>query len=215
MADHKKLGNAAFRDAQYPAAISHFSAALSALEDPLAAGAATLYSNRSAAYMLTGEAKLAAEDARSAISAKPSWSKGHYRLATALEALGETRGALTALQESLRLEPDNSEVAERCTAMTKQLASVRANGVAKAAVVASPRVGASRQGLEPAGRVAGRISLSPTLSPACGRVEGAWGTSWGYTDTSIPPQGATERPTTAPLRSCMLSGLLPSLPSPA
>lgn len=130
--DHKKLGNAAFREADYTAAITHFTAAISAL-DPHAPGAATLYSNRSASYMLTGEPRRAAEDARSAISAKPQWCKGHYRLASALEALGEKREALESFQESLRLEPDNAEVTARCVALQQQLGeeqSALANGAA-------------------------------------------------------------------------------------
>jgi tetratricopeptide (TPR) repeat protein len=130
--DHKKLGNAAFREADYAAAITHFTAAISAL-DPHATGAATLYSNRSASYMLTGEPRRAVEDARSAISAKPQWCKGHYRLASALEALGKKREALQSFQECLRLEPDNAEVTERCATLQQQLReeqSVRANGAA-------------------------------------------------------------------------------------
>jgi len=117
--DHKKLGNAAFREADYAAAITHFTAAINAL-DMHAPGAATLYSNRSASYMLMGEPRRAVEDARSAISAKPEWCKGHYRLASALEALGEKHLALESFQMSLKLE-DNAEVAERCETLQQQL----------------------------------------------------------------------------------------------
>ncbi len=70
-----------------------------------------LFGNRSAAHYKNEDFVSASEDAAQAIKLKPDWSKGHTRLAQALERVGQLQEALTAIRKAQELEPSNSFIA--------------------------------------------------------------------------------------------------------
>eukprot|EP00965_Chrysotila_dentata_P224633 6194298-Pleurochrysis_carterae.AAC.1 len=70
----KAAGNAAFKSGDYEAAVTHFSAAISA--DP---ASHVPYSNRSAAYAKLAKYKEALLDANKCIELNPRWARGHSR----------------------------------------------------------------------------------------------------------------------------------------
>jgi translocation protein SEC72 len=68
--------------------------------------------NRSAAYLAAGDAVAALVDADAVIQLKRPWSKGHFRKAKALLALGKLQDARESAALGLQFEPD-SAVASR------------------------------------------------------------------------------------------------------
>ena len=67
----------------------------------------TVLSNRSAAYLESGELVYALTDAEAVIQLKKPWSKGHFRKAKALVALGCPAQAREAIQYGLQFDPTN------------------------------------------------------------------------------------------------------------
>lgn len=67
----------------------------------------TVLSNRSAAYFENGELVFALTDAEAVIQLKKPWSKGHFRKAKALVALGYLAQAREAVQYGLQFDPTN------------------------------------------------------------------------------------------------------------
>ncbi len=67
----------------------------------------TVLSNRSAAYFENGELVSALTDAEAVIQLKKPWSKGHFRKAKALIALGYLAHAKEAIQYGLQFDPTN------------------------------------------------------------------------------------------------------------
>lgn len=67
----------------------------------------TVLSNRSAAYFENGELIPALTDAEAVIQLKKPWSKGHFRKAKALVALGYIAQAREAVQYGLQFDPMN------------------------------------------------------------------------------------------------------------
>lgn len=67
----------------------------------------TVLSNRSAAYFENGELIPALTDAEAVIQLKKPWSKGHFRKAKALVALGYLAQAREAVQYGLQFDPTN------------------------------------------------------------------------------------------------------------
>jgi tetratricopeptide (TPR) repeat protein len=63
-------------------------------------------------YMATGDAESAKDAYRRAIADVPYLFDPHLGLARALEALGDTKGALKEYQEALRYDPDSEEAAD-------------------------------------------------------------------------------------------------------
>lgn len=76
-------------------------------------GDATLYGNRSAAYLAQGLLEQALWDARKAVTLRPEWGKGHYRLAAALSALNRWPEAAAALTAGAAADPGNSDMVRR------------------------------------------------------------------------------------------------------
>jgi translocation protein SEC72 len=68
----------------------------------------TVLSNRSAAYLENGDLVSALTDAEAVIQLKKAWSKGHFRKAKALIALGRMSQAKEAVQYGLQFDPTNS-----------------------------------------------------------------------------------------------------------
>lgn len=68
----------------------------------------TVLSNRSAAYLESGDLVSALTDAEAVIQLKKPWSKGHFRKAKALMALGRMTEAKEAVQYGLQFDPSNT-----------------------------------------------------------------------------------------------------------
>lgn len=66
------------------------------------------YSNRAACYQQLGQNQQALSDAESCCANKPSFTKGHTRLATILTTLGRHRDAAHAWERALQMEPGNA-----------------------------------------------------------------------------------------------------------
>jgi translocation protein SEC72 len=67
----------------------------------------TVLSNRSAAHFENGDLVSAITDADAVIQLKKPWSKGHFRKAKALIALGLLSQAKEAVQYGLQFDPTN------------------------------------------------------------------------------------------------------------
>ncbi|CAM8883326.1 unnamed protein product [Rhodiola kirilowii] len=103
MADEAKAkGNAAFSSGDYPAAIKHFTDAIS-----LAPENHVLYSNRSAAHASLNQYSEALADAKRTVELKPDWAKGYSRLGAAYQGLGQLDDAVAAYKKGLEVDPSN------------------------------------------------------------------------------------------------------------
>ncbi|DBA69932.1 TPA: hypothetical protein ACH3X2_012426 [Trebouxia sp. C0005] len=70
----KSLGNTAVRRSQFQEAVKCYSQAIAAAERD-----ATLYANRSAAYLALYQYQAALQDATKAVQLHQSWPRGYYR----------------------------------------------------------------------------------------------------------------------------------------
>lgn len=104
----KSLGDIAFRQSDYPTAISHYTQALSL--DP---AHTVLLSNRSAAYLANSEVSKALADARACIQSDPTFIKGYTRCAAAVMKLGRFREGMNLYQKVLNELDPNSDVAKQ------------------------------------------------------------------------------------------------------
>ena len=99
----KAFGDNAFRARDFDTAIHHYTAALSL--DP---ENHIILSNRSAAYLSSHQKSKALHDAQDCVKyAPPEYSKGHSRLAAALQSLGRHEQAKKAWEKVLKLDPNN------------------------------------------------------------------------------------------------------------
>jgi tetratricopeptide (TPR) repeat protein len=97
--DIKKQANEAFSHKQYKKAIDLYT---KALQVPQLSGKeyAILYSNRSVAYLESGDALKAYKDAKLAQQNWPNWSKAYFRKGAALDKLGKFTQAIRGLKYS-------------------------------------------------------------------------------------------------------------------
>lgn len=102
----KKEGNEAFKAANYQQAAVYYTEALN-----LDSTQHTLYSNRAACFLKLGRYEQAREDALQCTQLAPSFAKGHFRLALALQAQDKPGEACAAFNRVLDLEPANKEAA--------------------------------------------------------------------------------------------------------
>jgi len=108
----RETGNALFSRGDFDGAIAEYSAALQdaiRLQDAgeRATQCAVLLSNRAACYLNLQQASLAARDAQLASRLAPDYAKAYYRLACALERVGDHSGAAQALERSRQLKLPN------------------------------------------------------------------------------------------------------------
>jgi stress-induced-phosphoprotein 1 len=101
--DLKDLGNNEFRNGNYQSAIKYFDEAIEKDSDNH-----ILYSNRSAAYLSSGNGQKAFEDADKCVNLEPTWAKGYGRRGAALHMLKKYEEAISSFEEGLKLESDNS-----------------------------------------------------------------------------------------------------------
>lgn len=101
----KELGNKAFADKKYDAAIGFYSDAIKL--DP---SNHVFFSNRAASYGGKADWKASADDAKECIRLDPSFIKGYYRLAAAQMELKDFDAALATIRQGLALDKDNSQL---------------------------------------------------------------------------------------------------------
>ena len=119
---HKNLGNAAFGDRNYEAAVHAYSAGLRCLQSLKSTSArdlrASLLHNRSLCYTQLKDQESALRDAQHALLCRPTWTKALYRLAEVKQNSGDVEGAITTLKSLLKLV---TEDAKRKRALEKRL----------------------------------------------------------------------------------------------
>eukprot|EP00667_Euglena_gracilis_P010520 EG_transcript_10711 len=95
-AEHRERGNAYFREGDFDAAVTEYTAAL--LLQPRDAA---LWSNRAHAQLQRGRPHLAAADCMGCLQLDPTYLKAHYRLAAALLMMGGTKTAIEAIKAGM------------------------------------------------------------------------------------------------------------------
>ncbi len=98
----KQAGSIAFRAGQYERAIALYTEALPPT-DAKPELKVNLLANRALCYLKLGEHESALADGQAAVRCLPDFSKGYYRMAQALAALGRLREARLRLQDVLRV----------------------------------------------------------------------------------------------------------------
>ncbi|KAH9992771.1 hypothetical protein BJV74DRAFT_396775 [Russula compacta] len=114
----KEEGNALFRTHQWEKAIGRYTQAAGfamqrapwEAQQLLREELSTVLSNRSAAHFENGDLLSAVTDAEAVIQLKKPWSKGHFRKAKALIALGLLSQAKETVQYGLQFDPTNVEM---------------------------------------------------------------------------------------------------------
>jgi len=104
-AGFKSQGNTYFSNNDYKLAIEEYTKAIE-----LYPVDKTYYSNRSACYMATDDAKSSLRDAIFARSCDKEWPKACYRLAVARLAVGRHEDAALAAWEGVQLDDQNEEL---------------------------------------------------------------------------------------------------------
>ena len=113
----KAAGDAAFKRAEYAAAVEQYTLAIEA-----DATNHVLYSNRSAAYAKSSDYKAALRDANECLRLNRRWARGHGRRAAAYVGLRNWRAALSAYEAGLELEPDHEAMRAEAAAIRARLA---------------------------------------------------------------------------------------------
>lgn len=113
----RTAGNQAYERGDITRAIEIYA---TALDVGFPEGRHLLHGNRSAARLTSGDLEGALEDAESATRIAPDWAKGYLRAADALEAMGKTEDALSALHAAL----DRDDSLVNSTAFRQKLKDV-------------------------------------------------------------------------------------------
>ncbi len=105
--DFKKgEGNREFKAGNYQQAAVFYTEAIT-----IDATQHALYSNRAACFLKLGRYAQAADDAAECIRLSPSFAKGHFRHALAMQAENKPAEACASFTRALELEPSNKEAA--------------------------------------------------------------------------------------------------------
>lgn len=130
----KKKGNQKLAEKDYASAAQFYGEAIA-----LDGSNAVYYSNRAAAYSLSGEHESSLADARKAIDVDENYSKGWGRLGHAAYCLGNYQEAVDAYKRGIELEPLNASFKKSLeTAMKKLEQSGEKPGDAQLNSAASP-----------------------------------------------------------------------------
>lgn len=129
--DLKERGNLAMKRGDMVAARAFYSEALQVPGVPDQVRAALL-GNRTACLLALGHSSLALTDAEAAVELVPGWVKGHFRLSSARERLGDLAGALVAVQKAHELEPTNSEILAKLRLLEVQVGTLGGEAAAPA-----------------------------------------------------------------------------------
>lgn len=136
----KDQGNALFKAGNFLKAAAVYTQAIKA--DP---NNATLYSNRSAAFLNLLKVTKALSDAEMTIKLRPTWEKGYFRKGCTLEAMDRLEEALAAYREALEQNPQSSEVATKIKRLSQL---VREKKRAQGKQAAKPGVPQAEKSLE-------------------------------------------------------------------
>uniref|UniRef100_A0A914QS30 Uncharacterized protein n=1 Tax=Panagrolaimus davidi TaxID=227884 RepID=A0A914QS30_9BILA len=116
----KEVANNLFKEAKYSEAIKAYAEILE-LSDLSSENQATIYSNRSASYLLAGNSLNNAKiDAEKAIKLWPSWWKGYYRLARVYVVQEQWIKAETNLKKALALNSGSKEIRDELSFVRSQ-----------------------------------------------------------------------------------------------
>uniref|UniRef100_A0A914QN93 Uncharacterized protein n=1 Tax=Panagrolaimus davidi TaxID=227884 RepID=A0A914QN93_9BILA len=116
----KEKANKLFQEEKYNEAIKAYTEIL-ALSSLSPENRATIYSNRSASYLLVGNSLNSAKiDAEKAIKLWPSWWKGYYRLARVYVVQQQWIKAETNLQKALALNSESKEIRDELSFVRSQ-----------------------------------------------------------------------------------------------
>lgn len=121
----KDRGNQAFAAGRYADAVASFSEAI-ALQLKSGGGNGDLHvyhSNRSAAYLKTGDGAKALADAEHCLSLKRSWAKGYSRKGAALYHLARYADAFRAYKEGLALDAGNAALLDGLRSVELKMAA--------------------------------------------------------------------------------------------
>lgn len=132
----KNLGNEAFKAKKYQEAIGHYNEAIKLDEsDPV------FYSNRSAAYLKSGDPSKALDDATTCLKLNPDFAKGYSRKAAAQHALKRYNDAIATLEEGQDKFPGNEMLASQLDNIKKdkELNTERVRGTVRRTSVANQK----------------------------------------------------------------------------
>ncbi|KAI0051075.1 TPR-like protein [Auriscalpium vulgare] len=136
----KEKGNAAFKAADFPAAVGHYTSAI--LED---ASDPTFPLNRAAAYLKLGKNLDAERDCTRVLQLSSTNVKALFRRAQARSALLKYEDARADLQNALKLEPSNAPVKSELEKINGLLSKSKTKTQAKAKPIdLAPRAPASK-----------------------------------------------------------------------
>jgi len=133
----KHQANAAFKAGQWQKAIDLYTHVIQEEGDNH-----LIYSNRSAAYVKSGQFELALADANKCIALEPGFTKGYGRKGVALHAMNRFDHAVAAYKEGLKLSPNDPHLDKGLAAAKR--ARVSHSSAAKAARNAQNAVKAQR-----------------------------------------------------------------------
>eukprot|EP00931_Biecheleriopsis_adriatica_P006885 TRINITY_DN108229_c0_g1_i1.p1 TRINITY_DN108229_c0_g1~~TRINITY_DN108229_c0_g1_i1.p1 ORF type:complete len:637 (-),score=171.25 TRINITY_DN108229_c0_g1_i1:23-1933(-) len=121
----QEQGKAHFAKGEYREAMRCYAAALGMLpgkdNDDEKEQAAALRANRSLCCLRLGDLEHALTEAEQSKGLRPEWPKAHFRVATALQALGRSGEARLATCEARRLAPSDAAVAALQQELREQL----------------------------------------------------------------------------------------------
>jgi tetratricopeptide (TPR) repeat protein len=138
----KAQGNAALQANDFTAAIQHYSAAIAL--DP---SSHVYFSNRSVAFLSSGDKEAALADGQSCVDLKSDWSKGHGRKGAALHALGRWGDAVSAYAVGLEHCPGDESLTSALVAAAKARDAAATVAAVAASSTLTP-VGGGEQGGE-------------------------------------------------------------------
>ncbi|KAG2378656.1 hypothetical protein C9374_008295 [Naegleria lovaniensis] len=104
----KDIGNDEFQQGNFNDALDWYGRALQKNDNPELKH--VLHSNMAQCHINMKQYKLAIEQAQNCIEANPSFVKGYYRKAVALELMGKRQQALDTLEMALKKEPNNDMI---------------------------------------------------------------------------------------------------------
>eukprot|EP00301_Raphidiophrys_heterophryoidea_P002314 c11078_g1_i2.p1 GENE.c11078_g1_i2~~c11078_g1_i2.p1 ORF type:complete len:326 (-),score=99.67 c11078_g1_i2:59-1036(-) len=110
----KQQANQALRNGDNTGAVGLYSQALNL--DPTNA---VLYANRAQAHANLGDHNNAVVDAQAAVTHDPAYSKGHFRLGTALTKVGRVKEAISAFVRGRDVDPENKEFTAQIEKLSK------------------------------------------------------------------------------------------------
>ncbi|KAG6547920.1 hypothetical protein Mapa_010740 [Marchantia paleacea] len=118
----KEEGNAHYKSGNFLKAAAVYTQAIKA--DP---SNATLYSNRSAAFLNLVKVTKALADSEMTIKLNPTWEKGYFRKGCALEAAERHEEALAVYREAAEKNPQSAEVVTKIKKLTQLLRDRKRN----------------------------------------------------------------------------------------